>query len=64
MSQYMICRTKNDLRKYGGYILGEKNKNDLLVYEVVEYYFKEFNSNEIWVIEPVKRYCVDCQIVF
>ncbi len=51
----MICKTTNDLSKYGAYILG-KNHSNLIINNVVKIYLKDSNINEIWIIEDVKLY--------
>lgn len=59
MSQFLICKSKSDLSKYGIMFSSCKfNKN--LYEKVIDYYF-EGKTEDIWIIEKMSNWIYDIE---
>lgn len=57
MSQYMICKAKDDLTEFGGILLNLNKKSNRFILSILEQYYREGQYDDIWIIENMEEYC-------
>jgi hypothetical protein len=63
MSQFMICKSSNDLQKHGVRLCELPNDiNKALFTAVSNTYFSHVSLEEIWIIEKIHDYCDEAQV--
>ena len=58
MTQFMICKSKFDLGRYGKRLTGDAANAEWLI-AVAKHYFHPFAIDEVWNIERIDEYCAD-----
>lgn len=62
MSQFMLCKTKNNLKKRGFIkLIDYNNINKEFLINVALEYFENESLNELWIFESIDRYCIEAQ---
>ena len=57
VSQFMICKSKYNLEKYGRKLIGLQNINIDLCHLVLEKYYPDVETCDVWIIEKIHNLC-------
>lgn len=59
MSQFMICKSAVDLKKFGGKLIDLDSEANTFLASVVQTYYAEEQNDNIWIVEKIDEYsCV------
>lgn len=57
MSQFILCKSNENLSRNGGILFDSEIENILLYQTVLEQYFPNIDNKNVWVIKDIHNFC-------